>query len=214
MRIDAPGSRLSDRSQLTFANRADNDRIRVDDVSDTTDSANGTTKWMLVSDLVAEQMKNLSSDATANATTTAAKIGGLDLTVPAGTYKFEYWIRYITSIVTTGVKFSVNHTGTLTAFMSNMRYVSTGGAAATAAATQAGNTATGNLMESFSARAKSTAAGMGPTVSADTTGDMLVIIEGLMIVTVSGTLELYHASETAASTTVKAGTSLILTRCA
>lgn len=164
--------------------------------------------------LAGVQKVNLASDAAANSTTTAAKITGLDLTLGAGTYVFQYWIRYVSSITTTGVKFSVNHTGTITTFVANARYTSTGGAAATAAATQAGNSATGNLMESFSARAKSTAAGMGPTVSVDTTGDMLMVIEGLMIVTVSGNIELYHASETAASTTVKAGSSLIITQVA
>lgn len=153
----------------------------------------------------------LASNASANSTTTAAKIGGLDLTVGVGTWFFQYIIRYQAGATTTGVKFSVNHTGTLTAFVANMRYASTGGAAATAAATQAGNTATGNIHESFSARAKSTAAGMGPTVSVDSANsDMLVIVEGLMIVTVSGTIELYHASEVAAATTVMAGSSLIL----
>lgn len=156
----------------------------------------------------------INSDATANSTTTAARITGMDLVLGAGTYKFEYWIRYVSSITTTGVKFSVNHTGTVSYIAGWARYASTGGAAATAAATQAGNTATGNIHESFSFRAKSAAAGIGPTVSTDTTGDMLMCIEGTLIVTVSGTLELYHASETAASTTVKAGTLLLVTQVA
>jgi hypothetical protein len=43
---------------------------------------------------------------------------------------------------------------------------------------------------------------------------MIAIVEGLMIVTVSGSLQLSHASEVAAASTVKAGTSLILTRTA
>jgi hypothetical protein len=88
------------------------------------------------------------------------------------------------------------------------------GIAATAAATQAGNSATGNIHESFSFRAKSTSANTGPTVSVDTTGDMLCVIEGSLIVTATGTLELYHASEVAASSTVKAGTLLIVTQVA
>lgn len=153
----------------------------------------------------------LGSNATANSTTTAAKITGLDWALGAGTYNFRYSVRYQSSIVTTGVKFSVNHTGTITAIMANFRYVSTGGAAATAAATQAGNTATGNLMEGFSARAKSQAAGSGPTVSVDSANaDMLMIIEGMLVVTVSGNMELWHASETAASTQVMAGSNLVL----
>ena len=180
------------------------------DVSDTTDDAAGSDAkfpaWSL------PKVKSLASDAAANATVTAAKITSLDQTAGVGTYVFQYFIRYVTSVTTTGVKFSVNHTGTVSTFVANMRYASTGGTAATAAATQAGNSAAGNIHESFSRRAISTAANMGPTVSADTTGDMLVIIEGLMIVTATGNIELYHASETAVSTTVKAGSSLILQR--
>lgn len=150
-----------------------------------------------------------------NSTVTAAKITGLDLTLGVGTYVFQYFIDYQAALVTTGVKFSVNHTGTVTLFVTNMRYASTGGAAATGAPTQAGNVITGNIHESFSARAKSNAAGMGPTASVDAANsDMLMIIEGLMIVTVSGNIELWHASEVAAASTVKAGSSLIVTKTA
>lgn len=155
----------------------------------------------------------LSSDATANATTTAAKISGLDMQLPAGTYIFEYFIRYQSSATTTGVKFSVNHSGTVTAFVANMRYVDASATASTGAPKQNMNATTAGVMGSYSARAKSTAADMGPSLSVDTiNSDMLMIIEGLMIVTVSGNIELYHASETAASTTVKAGTSLRVQR--
>lgn len=159
-------------------------------------------------------VKALAADATPNSTTTAAKITSLDTVVGVGTWQFQYWIRYVTSVITTGVKFSVNHTGTLTAFVDQMRYVDAAATASTGAPSQAANASTGQVMGAYSARAKSAAAGMGPTLSADTTGDMLIVIEGLLICTVSGNIELYHASETAVSTTVKAGTSLILTRTA
>jgi hypothetical protein len=94
-----------------------------------------------------------------------------------------------------------------------MRYGSTGGGAATAAATMAGASATGNIHESFTRRAISTAANMGPTVSVDSANnDMLVIIEGLIVVSVSGDIQLYHASETANQSRVMDGTMLILTK--
>ncbi len=133
--------------------------------------------------------------------------------VGVGTYTFQYFIRYISSAVTNGVKFAVNHTGTLSTFTAISRYVSTGGAAATAAATQAGAAATGNIHEAFSTRTKGAA--FQTTGSVDVANaDMLMIVEGLMIVTASGDLTLGHASELAASSTVKAGTSLILTKIA
>lgn len=162
------------------------------------------------------QVISLASDAASNATTAGVKIAGLDLATLTGTYVFQYFIRYQSSALTTGVKFGVNHTGTTTVFVANMRYASTGGAAATAAATQNGANATGNIHESFSRRVKSTTApNLGPTVSVDTiNSDMFVIIEGLMVITVAGNIELWHGSETANSTTVKQGSSLILTKTA
>jgi len=198
-------AKISDLTAVTAAAAAQ--EIPVNDA--------GTTKKLTVAQLKTllggVTCVALAANATANATTTAAVITNLTTTVGVGTWVFQYWIRYQSSVTTTGVKFSVNHTGTVTSFTANLRYTSTGGAAATAAATQAGNSATGNIHESFSARAKSTAAGMGPTVSVDAANsDMLCVMEGLMVVTVSGNIELYHASETAASTQVMAGSCLIL----
>jgi len=148
-----------------------------------------------------------------NATTTAAKITALDTATGTGTFVFQYFVRYGSTATTTGVKFSVNHSGTLTSFVANMRYGSTGGAAATAAATQVGNTATGNIHESFTRRAIATSANMGPTVSVDAANsDCLMIIEGLLVCTVSGNIQLYHASETAVATYVAPDSVLILTK--
>lgn len=56
---------------------------------------------------------------------------------------------------------------------------------------------------------------LGPTASVDAiNSDMLAFVEGYIIVSVSGDLELWQSSEvtTPVSTTVKAGTSLILTK--
>lgn len=154
----------------------------------------------------------LASDATANATTTGVEITGLNRTVGPGTYVYQYYVRYQCGATTTGVKFGVNHTGSNSSFTALMRYASTGTTASTGAATMAAAGATGNIHESFSRRAMSTTSpNLGPTVSVDAANsDMLVVIEGLIIVTGSGDLELWHASEVAASSTVKAGSSLIL----
>lgn len=158
----------------------------------------------------------LASDATANSTTTAAEITSMQATaVGAGTYVFQYFIRYQAAAITTGVKFSINHTGTVTAMVYNMSYVDAAATASTGAPSQAANASTAQVYGAYSARAKSATASVGPTLSVDTlNADMLMIIEGMMIVTVSGDLELWHASEVAAASTVKAGTSLILTRTA
>jgi hypothetical protein len=160
------------------------------------------------------QVRALTADATANSTTTAAKITGLDVALPVGTWYFKYAIRYQSAAATTGVKFSVNHTGTLTHFVANLMWVTTGTTATSNAPSQAANTG-GVTVEGASSRAKSNAANMGPSASVDTlAADMLAIVEGTMTVTAAGNIELWHASEVAAASTVKAGTILRLERAA
>lgn len=150
-----------------------------------------------------------------NSTTTAAVISGLTTPVPVGIWKFQYMLLYQSSATTTGVKFSVNHTGTLTAYVANLTYVDNAATASTGAASQNANASTAQVMGAYSARAKSVTASMGPTLSVDSANsDMLAIIDGLMVVTAVGNIELYHASETAAQTTVKAGSILRLDKAA
>ncbi len=157
--------------------------------------------------------KALASDAAANSTTTNAKITSLDTPVGIGTFVFLYMIRYQAAAATTGVKFAVNHTGTVTSFMYNMRYSNLIATASDANADQESNLAAHVTGGVAATRVKNTT--LGPTLSVDTlNADMLMIIEGLCIVTAVGNIELYHGSEVAAASTVKAGTSLILTQTA
>lgn len=149
-----------------------------------------------------------------NSTTTAAKITDLDVTLGAGTYQFTYCIIYQAAATGTGIKFDVNHSGTVTRIVVFHRYASTGTTASTGAASMAAAGATGNLMECRGRRAKDTA-GITPTVSVDAANsDMLMIIEGTIVVSASGDLQLYHGSETAAQTSVMVGSSLVVTQIA
>ncbi len=155
-------------------------------------------------------VKALTADQT-NATTTFAKVTNLDQVVGVGTWAFKYLIRYRSDTTTTGIKFAVNHTGTVTSFVANAWYQENTTAAATGAADQAHITF--GLVAGGAARAKSTSVAMVQTASVDTiNADMLMILEGLMVVTVSGNIELYHASEAATTTTVKQDSALILTK--
>mgnify|MGYP001566972366 CR=1 FL=1 len=156
--------------------------------------------------------KALSADLS-NSTTTLTKVTNLDQTVGVGTWAFKYFIRHQAAATTTGIKFSVNHTGTLTSFVANKRIVESTTAASTGAQSGAANGVT--LISGGSARAKSTTVPLGTTISADALdADMLTIIEGLMVVTVSGNIELYHGSEVAAATTVKKDSALIIIKIA
>lgn len=164
----------------------------------------GTTKKLTVAQLqtlIGDLKKRLTSQADSTSTT-PAKVTGLDLTLPAGTYTFEYFIRWRTATAATGIKFDVNHSGTVTSMVWNQRQMDISATAATAVPDQDNVQAAGAVMMGFSSRAKGTA-GRGVLLSADTqNADMFTIIEGLVVVTVSGNLELYHGAEAAASGTV------------
>lgn len=155
---------------------------------------------------------NLASNATANSTTTGVEITGLNTTLTAGTYIFEYFILYESAATTTGVSFGVNYTGTETVLVGWMEYPGTGTTASTGAASMVASGATGQVHESFGFRAASTTApNMGATVSVDAANSVMMChLNGILIAADGGDLELWHASEVAASSTVRAGTTLRL----
>jgi hypothetical protein len=148
----------------------------------------------------------------ANAQTTMVRVSGMDVTVPSGTYIFEYYIRAQTSNTANSMKFAVNHTGTTTSFIYNLFFPSAGVIAATGAVDQESNPTTGSIWAVHATRVINTT--LGPQTDIDTiNADTLYKIEGFVIVTVSGTLQLFHGSETAGVTsTIKAGTALRLTK--
>jgi hypothetical protein len=152
--------------------------------------------------------QTLSSDAATNATTTFQTV----MTTPGlttGTYIFRYYLRYQSGATTTGVKFTVDYTGTTSSFVFTRLYQTTGGAAATGVDDQVTVGTTAQMIEGRSGRVKGV--DPGSTSGVDTANaDLFSYIEGLMIATGSGSLLLRHGSEVAAASTVKAGTSLIL----
>jgi hypothetical protein len=152
------------------------------------------------------------------ASTTGTKVTGLDMTLEAGTYYFTYAlvIRQATNTAD-APQFGVNFTGTTTKRNFHLRF-----ADATTAVTAAIHSMddvgikTAGFIDGMAHNAFSTTApNMGTTIGvAATASDILCFIEGLMIVTVSGNLELWRASETAAASTTEVGSSLIVIRTA
>lgn len=154
---------------------------------------------------------------TVNSTsTTPAKVTGLDLNPGAGTFIFEYYIRWQAATATTGIKFDCNHNGTVTSFVWQQRYVDVSATAATATPSQSNVQAAAAVQGAFSSRAKGTA-GRGVLLSADVAAsDMLTIIEGIAVVSAAGNFELWHGAEVAAAgnVSVMAGSALRLTQVA
>jgi hypothetical protein len=137
----------------------------------------------------------------------------VDLTttgVGVGTWHFKYVIIFQSAATTTGVKIAVNHTGTTGTFVMTGRFPSTGGAAATGVHDQVANSATAGLMEVFAERVKNTSS--RATVGVDVANSNgMIVVEGTIIVTVSGSLELKIGTEVASSAiTTQIGTFLEL----
>lgn len=146
-----------------------------------------------------------------NSTTTATEVTGLSTLTGVGTYDFRYRLITTTSVTTTTPKFSVNHDGTTTEFNYWIYSVSATITAADGLIDGDVSLTTGGLFNVNAARAKSTTA-LTAFVQHDTTTQVMYVIEGICVVTVDGNIELWHGSETAALTTVKAGSSLVLIR--
>lgn len=153
--------------------------------------------------------KELASDAS-NSTTTAAEVTGLSLATATGNFAFRYYLRVQTSASGTAVKFAVNYDGTVTAFVYWYYAATSLATAADGVIDQTVSSTTGGLFCVEADRAKSTTA-LTAFVSIDTANaDTLFVIDGMMVVTVAGNLELWHGSETAAATSVMAGSKLLV----
>lgn len=148
-----------------------------------------------------------------NATVTAAKITGLDTVVGVGTWIFEYFLIFQSSLATTGPKLSVNHTGTVGSFLTLAQFLTSLTTDSLGAIDQ--DALVPQVMGGMAKRVKDATATMIMTGGVDTISvDTLIQISGLAVVTASGNMELWHASETANSTTIKANSSLRLTKVA
>ncbi len=151
--------------------------------------------------------KQLGSDFTL--TTTLAKATNIDQTLSVGTWMFQYVVAYQSDTATVGCNFGVNFSGTQTTFVVQGTQFEATTAASTGAADQLH--ATFGLRSGGAGRAPSTTAAVVGSISVDTvSADMMVVVEGLVVVTVAGDLQLYGAKEAAGTgvQTMKAATSL------
>jgi hypothetical protein len=131
--------------------------------------------------------------------------------VGAGTWRFKDTIIAQSSVTTTGFKFAVNHTDTTGAFGSRWTQVSLIGTTTDGIADSITSLAIGGAVAGYAERVKNTAtiASVGVDV---VNSNVMILLEGLVVVTVSGSLELRYASEMANSTQVMADTVLELNK--
>jgi hypothetical protein len=161
------------------------------------------------------RMKALAS-AHVNSTTTGTEVTGLGpIVLEPGTYTFTYSLFVQSAAAATGFAFGINFTGTSTKQQFLARMVdSLGTTASGIAASVVGAAGTGNAGTYVSALTNSAKSTTAPNmVNIGFVGvatDALVIIEGVIVVTATGDLELWHAAEVAASNTVGAGSSVVV----
>lgn len=148
------------------------------------------------------------------ASATATEVTGLRATLSPGTYVFKYFLIVRSTATGTGLKFGINYTGTTTRIVQILRYVSTGTAATTGVAEDAVANLTGAIVEGSAARSLTTSMpNLGPyTGVAAANVDILNIIEGTVVVSTAGDLQLWHGSEAAVATSIEIGSSLLLTK--
>lgn len=144
---------------------------------------------------------------------TLVEIAGLTKAVGVGIWIFEYFMIYQTAATGSGVEFVVDHTGTDTAFVSNARFGTTGGAAATGIADQVGVGTAAGLMEVKTQR--TAGARPGVTIGVDTANaNCLMIVEGVIHVSVAGDLKIFMAAELAGQVVrAKAGSAMRIVKC-
>lgn len=172
-------------------------------VADTTEwhvSEAGTDKALSVGDLLAYfiRRKNLGTDMTISSTT-MSEATNLALPLVAGTWMYTYYLMWQTTATATAIKLGINFDGTATRFV----HEATGFEATTAAATGAQD----QTHAAFGLRAggqnnalSTTVSIFGPTSVITADVDTFTVIQGLIVVTVAGNLELWFGSEATGST--------------
>lgn len=139
----------------------------------------------------------LSSNSADNSSVTPAAV--MTITgVGVGTWRIKGVLCYQTAATGTGIGILLNHTGTLTRFVSNWIQLTTGGTAATGVGDQATATVAGQMVEGKAERVKNTLSSASAGVDT-ANADQLAVLDAIIIVSASGDLELKIASEVAAS---------------
>lgn len=149
--------------------------------------------------------QTLTSDSTPNTTTAFADANGLvmsTLNVGVGIWKFKYTILYNTPVTTTGIRITINHTGTIVFTQWWWYQIGTG----TSASTGIGDNvfagaaaAAGQLLEGYIGNAAlADAPSIGVSITSGS-AKWLAILEGIIEISATGSLQLKIASEIATS---------------
>jgi hypothetical protein len=160
------------------------------------------------------EVKALTSTQSMNSTTGTA-ITGFTTSLSPGTYEIKCSLIWQAAATTTGAAFYVNCSGgTVTKNVGHVYTTTTGTTATTGVADQATVAATFQMLESRAWRANNTNPGaFGGVDTAN--ADQLAILEGVVVVTATTSLQIMFASEVASSAVVmQVGSSLKINKIA
>lgn len=154
--------------------------------------------------------------------TTATEVADLTQVLEIGTYTFQYWLLVQSATVTVGPQFNFNFTGTVTTAKWWFEYADLSATLLAAIGTMAHDVTTSTLgfgmRQAEDDEATSAAGNMGPVATTNpvqtTNTDHLVKLQGILVVSAAGDIELWHNSETNTATTVSVGSSLVVVRTA
>ena len=152
--------------------------------------------------------QNLTANALVTSTTNVVVMTTTGV-VP-GSYKFQYTVIFQTSVATTGVGFMIGHSGTVGNFAARMSHVTNQGT--TTDAISESNTNTVNL-GSMEAKHGSTINGLIGSLTEGVdlaNADILMVIEGIVVVTATGQLELGMRGQTTSEIRILADSCLEL----
>jgi hypothetical protein len=157
---------------------------------------------------------SLTSAFTSTSTTGAEVTGLTNALSTTGTYRFEYTLIVRTAATGTGIDFGINYDSTQSVIVSQMWYQDTGTSATvgTADGTVAGDGAELIIAGGSSITETTTAPNLNVITGVATASeDFLVRIEGIVVTTATGNLELWCATDVAASqVTIGIGSSLVV----
>lgn len=147
--------------------------------------------------------------------TTATAVTALKFaSLVAGSYYVRWPLLVRTALAATSCKFGVNYTGTMTGMNMTTQFPSAGVTAVTGTWHNANNATTGQVWGYANTGTKSTTApNMGPWVAFTTGGvDHFCVVEGCIVVSDGGDLELWCGSEATDTITLSVGSMGLLWR--
>ena len=152
------------------------------------------------------------------ASTTGTKVTGLDMTLEAGTYYFKYALMVTSANTSDGPQLGVNFSTGTAAVKNFVMWWADNTSVITAEVhtMDAVGIKTAGFISGMAHNAYTTTApNMGTTIGVSATATNIpCFVEGLIVVTVQGNIELWEAAEGANAATVEIGSSLMVIRTA